>query len=340
MVGKYAGGKIFNENFSRMKGWMDRFFFIDRKAIPDAMAWRHHDSDVYDAFSDNDFSLQDVQSLTEKIIDLYLVPLGILFGAGLATTWDFPGFFPVFKDTRGNVVTMSEYLCFPFLSGVSIMQGAVVPANHLTGQNTTPSLSADQPIPDITDSQQEVKVEDPKTKKKKRKSASASSNHVSSSVPLRTVAPTNQVIPIHNENKDGEPNILNDENRSASHSPRGSASESVHNFVNVEEEKEQYPPPHIKPFINLSGPPIHPAKEPVFLSETNADGSSHPLNNVSIVSLVSKPREILSGRNVEEGESSRSDSVYILKWAIPLRCRVDTPEWCRELMVHLASPAA
>ncbi|GKB12631.1 hypothetical protein Tco_0846554 [Tanacetum coccineum] len=116
---------------------------------------------VCDAFSDNDFSIQDVQSLTEMVIDLRHVPFELLFGAGLATTWEFPGFFPVFKDTGGNVVccflllsivTMSEYLRFPFLSGASFVKGAVIPANHLVGQNTTPPLSVDQPIPDNTDS--------------------------------------------------------------------------------------------------------------------------------------------------------------------------------------------
>ncbi|GJR44924.1 hypothetical protein Tco_1313027 [Tanacetum coccineum] len=138
-LGKYAGGKIFNETFSGMKGWKDHFLFIDRRAIPDVMMWRNHDSDVYDAFPNNDFSTQDIQSLTERVIDLRLVPSGLLFGAGLATTSEFPGYLPVFKDTEGNVVTMSEYLRFPFLSGASITRGATVPANHLLGQNTTPT---------------------------------------------------------------------------------------------------------------------------------------------------------------------------------------------------------
>ncbi|GJR97636.1 hypothetical protein Tco_0269810 [Tanacetum coccineum] len=80
----------------------DQFLFIDQRAIPDDMAWRHHDSDVYDAFHDNDFSTQDVQSLTEMVIDLRPVPSGLLFGARLATTWEFPGYLPVFKDTKGN----------------------------------------------------------------------------------------------------------------------------------------------------------------------------------------------------------------------------------------------
>ncbi|GJR36508.1 hypothetical protein Tco_1212192 [Tanacetum coccineum] len=47
---------------------------------------------------------------------------------------------------------------------------------------------------------------------------------------------------------------------------------------------------------------------------------------------ASRPRQILTGRIIEEGESSRGTSVYVPQWSIPLRCRVDTLEWCLELM--------
>ncbi|GJY04182.1 hypothetical protein Tco_0370122 [Tanacetum coccineum] len=227
----------------------------DRRAIPDTMAWRHRDFDVYDAFPDDDFSLQDVQSLTEKIIDLRHVPFGLLFGVGLATTWDFPGFFPVFKYTRGNVVTVSEYLQFPFLSGISIVKGAAVLANHPIGQNTTPPFPTDQPILDKTDSQREVEVEDPnvvdaKEKKKAQVARAATKKKESRKrgtvkgevlkqkkkipVGVKSASPNacvlailkgsfDPVSPFISGNNDGEPNALNDENRSASHSPRGSA---------------------------------------------------------------------------------------------------------------------
>ncbi|GJZ39999.1 hypothetical protein Tco_0586562 [Tanacetum coccineum] len=267
-----------------------------------------------------------------------------------------------------GVVTMSEYLCFPFLSGAFIMKGAAVPANHPVGQNTTPPLSVDQPIPDKTDSQQEVEVKYPKVitarekkkaqiakaaakkkeskkrgnekggsskAKKKRgsegtKSALVGSGHVSSPVPLLTVAPVSQVISLQSKDDDGEPCAPNDERCLASHSPHGSVNEYVHHFANVEENKgvEVYKgveesPPRVETFINMFGIPIHPAKEQVFVSETHADESSHPEH-----------------QNIEEGESSRGASVYDPQWVIPLRCRVDTPEWCRELMVHLSPSAA
>nr|GEW65215.1 hypothetical protein [Tanacetum cinerariifolium] len=174
-VGKHAGGKIFNETFFEMKGWKDRFLFLDRRVVPDAMAWRHHDSDVYDAFSDNDFSILDVRTLMERVIDLHPVPLDLVFGAGLATTWDF----------------LASFLFSKILEGMIALDD--------TGHD------------------------------------------------------------------DGEPTALVNENRSASHSPLGSVSESVHNFTNAS----------------------------VFTPDTNADGSSHPLNC----------------RNIEEGESSHGASV-------------------------------
>ncbi|GJZ43762.1 hypothetical protein Tco_0591017 [Tanacetum coccineum] len=62
---------------------------LDRRAILDAMAWRHHDSDVNDTVPDDGFDILDVQALTERFIDLRPVPSGLLFKGGLATTWDF-----------------------------------------------------------------------------------------------------------------------------------------------------------------------------------------------------------------------------------------------------------
>ncbi|GKE05791.1 hypothetical protein Tco_1397809 [Tanacetum coccineum] len=72
------------------------------RAISDAMAWRHHDSNVNDPVPEGGFHASDVQLLTEQVVDLRPIPSGLPFQGGLATTWDFPGFRPVFKDTEGN----------------------------------------------------------------------------------------------------------------------------------------------------------------------------------------------------------------------------------------------
>ncbi|GJU66506.1 hypothetical protein Tco_1252765 [Tanacetum coccineum] len=66
------------------------------------------------------------------------------------------------------------------------------------------------------------------------------------------VAPVNQIPLVDTGNTNEEPNALDDENHSASNSPRGSVSESVHNFVNVEEIKDKEIPPHIESFVKTS----------------------------------------------------------------------------------------
>nr|GEW60513.1 hypothetical protein [Tanacetum cinerariifolium] len=133
-----------------------------RRAIPDAMAWRHHDSDINDLVPEDGFSMQDVKALTERVIDLRPVPSGLLFQGGLSTTWDYPGLRPIFKDTEGNVVTMFEYLRFPFLSDASILKGHALSSHDCIPQHTTCPLSEGQNIPEKTDHQRRVEVKDPK----------------------------------------------------------------------------------------------------------------------------------------------------------------------------------
>nr|GEV97858.1 hypothetical protein [Tanacetum cinerariifolium] len=181
--------QIFRETFSRFKGWKRRFFFLDRRAIPDAMAWRHHD-----------------------------------FDGGLATTWEFPGFRPIFKDTEGNgnvlsfclcvrsvwriltftflfaTVTMSEYLRFPFLSVATILKALALTSQDQIEKHTTRPFSSGKTIPIKTDHQKRVEVEDPKIvstrerkaraaakKREKRKEVSTRAKHVSSLKALRAV---------------------------------------------------------------------------------------------------------------------------------------------------------
>ncbi|GJY04455.1 hypothetical protein Tco_0370395 [Tanacetum coccineum] len=98
----------------------------------------------------------------KKSIDIRPVPSGLLFHAGLATTWEFSGFLPVFKDTEGNVVTMSEYLRFPFLDGATIDQGDALSARDPITQRTTGPLPVNQSPPEKTARLKEVETSDPK----------------------------------------------------------------------------------------------------------------------------------------------------------------------------------
>nr|GEV45790.1 hypothetical protein [Tanacetum cinerariifolium] len=187
--------------------------------------------------------------------------------------------------------------------------GAVIPTNHQLGQNTTPPLLVDQSIPEKTDHQLEVEVEDPKT-----------------------------VVPLHSYSdaaNDETHNALEDEHHVSLHSPHESANEFVHNFVNIDDDKRKDSPPHLKPFVNLSRKPINADDERVFSFGSNAEASSQRLNRPY-------PSQYLptSGQNVEEGKSSRSAAISIPNWGIPHRCRMDTLVWFWELMVHLAFSAA
>ncbi|GJT82631.1 hypothetical protein Tco_1056973 [Tanacetum coccineum] len=251
-----------------------RFFFIDRRAIPDAMAWRHHDSDVNDVVPDNDFSIVDVRAFAENAIDLRIVHPDLLFTTGLAIRRDFPIYHPFSKILEN---------------------GAVVPSNHQAGQSTTPPLPMGQPIPDKTKYQLEVEVEDPKVfaarekkKLKKRKTRAKKANtigsdHVSSPTPIRTVTPTGPVSPTR-PGSDGHDNKAQTVLENEPLSPRESANESVNNFINIvdDKDKDEESPPQIESFVNQSGRPLNIATARVLLSKTNADVSSHKLDHSNL----------------------------------------------------------
>ncbi|GKC83661.1 hypothetical protein Tco_1139378, partial [Tanacetum coccineum] len=240
------------------------------RAIPDVMTWRHHDSDAYDAFPDNDFSIHNVSTLTERIIDLRPVPPGLFLTLNLPPL----GIFWLL-----SLVTMSEYLCFPFLSGTPIVQGAMTPLiirlkipKLLLPKKRRKPKRLELLLKRKKESKKRGNDEGGSFRVKKKKipaapkDVTANSAHVSSPTPLRMVAPVKQITLVDTGNTKEEPNALDDENRSTSNSPRG--------------------------------------------------------------------------RNIKEGESSRGASIYVPRWVIPQRCHVDTPEWCQELMVHLAPPVA
>ncbi|GKA12896.1 hypothetical protein Tco_0692442 [Tanacetum coccineum] len=159
-VGPGSGGKILNETFSGLKGWKKRFFFLDRRAIPRAMAWRHHDSDIHDPLPIDGFRASDVVTLTNQSIDIRPVPSGLLFHAGLATTWEFSGFLPIFKDTEGNGNDPLSFIYGPF--PFSCWRGDALSAQDAITQRTTGPLPVNQSLPEKTARLKEVEISDPK----------------------------------------------------------------------------------------------------------------------------------------------------------------------------------
>nr|GEX27905.1 hypothetical protein [Tanacetum cinerariifolium] len=274
--------------------------------------------------------IRDVETLAERVIDLRPIPFGLLFQGGLAITWDFPGFRCVFKDTEGNVVTMSEYLRFPFLSVATIEKGNALTNQDLRERHIVPLLPADQAISDKTGHQKEKREKKkrgvdegdgsrPQGKRKKtsaaRRDSSATTGHVSSPKPIRVADP----VGLNTENLSGAAaNIAESQgNQSLHDSHHDSANHSVHKDQTVR---------------NLTLVPTE------VLQSFSGDHFVH--RSPTAERATSHARLSVQGAHANEGESSRDQAYYVLEWFIHRRCRVDNPMWCRELMIHLAPPAA
>ncbi|GJX22675.1 hypothetical protein Tco_0227120, partial [Tanacetum coccineum] len=84
-------------------------------------------------------------------------------------------------DNTGNqmceegFVTMSEYLRLPFLSEMTIEAGEALTKQNVIPQHTTTPLSADEQVPEKTDSQQRVEASDPKIVATRIRKANAAS---------------------------------------------------------------------------------------------------------------------------------------------------------------------
>ncbi|GKD93149.1 hypothetical protein Tco_1372986 [Tanacetum coccineum] len=285
-VGPGSGGKILNETFSGLKGWKKRFFFLDRRAIPQAMAWRHHDSDIHDPLPTDGFRASDVVTLTNQSIDIRPVPSGLLFHVGLATTWEFSGFLPFF-----------------------LLEDAIV-------LHTTGPLPVTQSLSEKTARLKEVEIPDPKivairerkaraaAKKRAERKRAAGGEGGSKGKPKRR-----KVSDVRPEEEDST-----EEASSAKHD------ESFGESRGHGETVETHPDDKTR----LTESPI-PARNP---------------GKTAVQDLVLVVRSNLAGDHADGAESSRPGSVYIPEWTIHQRSRVDTPKECRELLTHLAPPAA
>ncbi|GJT80852.1 hypothetical protein Tco_1055194 [Tanacetum coccineum] len=138
---------------------------IDRRAILDAMPWRHQDSSVADP-PPTGIRAEDIRRLCENVIDLRPVHLAMLYAVGLTTIWKHVGHHPVFKDV---VTSMSQFLKFPMAGGVRVVKGTTLAANEVIPQHTTPPLPSGSQIPEKSDHQKVVEVENERVLAAKRK---------------------------------------------------------------------------------------------------------------------------------------------------------------------------
>ncbi|GJV18263.1 hypothetical protein Tco_1363586 [Tanacetum coccineum] len=74
---------------SGLKLWKDKFFLIDRRAIPFHMPWRHPDSCIIDKIPTN-FNQNHIDRLNAHIVKLCDILEGVLVRSGLSRVWRNP----------------------------------------------------------------------------------------------------------------------------------------------------------------------------------------------------------------------------------------------------------
>ncbi|GKC81851.1 hypothetical protein Tco_1137568 [Tanacetum coccineum] len=111
-----------------LRKWKDKFFLVDRRATPIAMAWRHHDSSVTDPSpKSNEYNASDVAKMREVVIALRKPPPSLLYVAGLSHVWKHASRAFSLKDPKGKVVTMAEFLRLPNFKGCKVAAGELLP---------------------------------------------------------------------------------------------------------------------------------------------------------------------------------------------------------------------
>ncbi|GJX44240.1 hypothetical protein Tco_0260916 [Tanacetum coccineum] len=329
--------KHFRIHISQLVPKQRHWFSFEKRVGKGVGGKRHHDSDVNDLVLKDGFNVLDVQALTERFIDLRYVPSGLLFKGGLATTWDFPGFHLIFKDTGGNVVTMPKYLRFPLFldktdhqKEVEVEDPKIVATREWKAQVAAKNKGDKKRDGDAREGSR------PKVKRRKvpaaRRDGSATSEHVYSPEPIRMVDPTR--LDMRNPPSTGAETAESCEDRSLHIPPHDSANDSVHNYTKVDDDNDETNNLRLGSFADQTRKDLNAYKTEVFLSS--------PSSHSPLALLLKKfllPQKLF-GIHVEEGESSYSQALYVPDWTIPWRCRVDSLMWCRELMVHLAPAAA
>nr|GEY12934.1 hypothetical protein [Tanacetum cinerariifolium] len=135
--------KCFKEVTTSLKCWKRNFFLINRRAIPDAMPWRHDDTDLHDDFPSN-FNQDDVERLFEFLVPLRPPPCHLLYVCGLTTACRHPGLSYCIKDQDKNVISMDTFLKLPNLIGTIVSKGDPIPEDQRPKPRVTPPLPEEE----------------------------------------------------------------------------------------------------------------------------------------------------------------------------------------------------
>ncbi|GKB93606.1 hypothetical protein Tco_0979743 [Tanacetum coccineum] len=306
---------------------------------------RHHDSDISDPAPKDGFDEADVITLTHQPIDIRGIPSGLLFSAGLAITWEFPKFRPLFKDPEGNVVTMSEYLRLPFLSGMTIEAGEALTEQDVIPQHTTTPLSADEQVPGKTDSQQRVEASDPKiVATRVRKAHAAAKRKAKKNRESKGAGGSEGSLKRRKPSSDpGE----GDKEKPSDHIPYPTPLRTIVGVTLDVSRGDGVISPTQTQGDNLVEIPAHDsANTTTRLHKEHHDEHSGVLGNRdgnfdddSIAQEETHmPDPLPKGVGADGATSSLPPSLFVSSWGIHQRSRVITPEECRDLMVNLIPP--
>ncbi|GKD66796.1 hypothetical protein Tco_1308904 [Tanacetum coccineum] len=95
---------------SSLKKWKNKFFLIDRRAIPDHLTWRHSHSCVSDDLPADGYDRNDVEQLHVHLIRLREMKEELLVRSGLSSVWSNKECDPVFRrndDTSAFMIFMT-----------------------------------------------------------------------------------------------------------------------------------------------------------------------------------------------------------------------------------------
>ncbi|GKC37045.1 hypothetical protein Tco_1049429 [Tanacetum coccineum] len=335
---------------------------------------QHHDSDISDPAPKVGFDEDDVITLTNQPIDIRSIPSGLLFSAGLATTWEFPKFRPLFKDPEGNVVTMSEYLRLPFLSGMTIEAGGDLTEQDVIPQHTTTPFSDDDQVPGKMDSQQRVEASDPKivaTRIRKAQAAAkrkaeknwgsedasgpegGSKRHKEKSTdpipcptPLRTIEAVTSDVPrgenVVSPTQTQGDNLLEIPAHDSANTTTRPCEEHHDEHSGVLGNRDGNFDDDVDEEVNLEEPDRHVSdtiERVAIRTESIPAAATHPDNGKSIAQEETPmPDPLPRGAGADEAGSSLPPPLFVPTWGIHQRSRVTTLEECRDLMANLVPP--
>ncbi|GJZ81592.1 hypothetical protein Tco_0646586 [Tanacetum coccineum] len=173
--------KCFKKATSSLKGWKKKFFLLDRRAILDAMPWRHGDTDLHDDFLIT-YKENDNDCLSEFLVPLRPPPRHLLYMCGLTMACRHPDLQYNIKDKDKNVISMDTFLKLPTWTRTVISKGDPVLEDQCPKPRVTPLLVVGVTISELTPFQKNLekpnsKIAAAREKKDQQNVAKAEAKH-------------------------------------------------------------------------------------------------------------------------------------------------------------------